>query len=74
MCANFQIEITDPRMMEIMKAALRSPNALSDDFSLLIKNKGEVFPLLHDSRPDSAGDLSPHDMGVSPVERQRRHF
>jgi putative SOS response-associated peptidase YedK len=44
MCANFQIEITDPKMMEIMKAALKTSDALDDDFSLLIKNKGEVFP------------------------------
>ena len=44
MCANFHIEITDPRMMEIMKAAMKAPNVLDDDFSMLIKNKGEVFP------------------------------
>jgi len=44
MCANFKIEITDPKMMEIMKAALKASDADADDFSLLVKNKGEVFP------------------------------
>jgi len=44
MCANFHIEITDPRMMEIMKAAAKAPDALADDFSLLIEKKGEIFP------------------------------
>jgi len=42
MCANFHVEITDSKMMEIMKAAAK--NGLEDDFSLLLEKKGEVFP------------------------------
>ena len=42
MCAHFTTDLTNPKIMAAYKAA--AENGLPEDMSLMLKNKGEVFP------------------------------
>ena len=42
MCAHFTTDLTNPKIMAIYKAA--AANGLSEDMSLMMKQKGEIFP------------------------------